>query len=85
MLMTTLEGDYLNRWETFNVCQPLGKVRVFGKDLISLGKEHNCKIISQYGKDIVDAADFFNMEGMLRLLNRYKGITEDLKKYNYEL
>ena len=78
-MMIILEGDYLKRCESFKVRQPLGEVKVFGTDLISLGEKHTCGLIRKYGKDIADAADSFNIEGMLRLLNQYKGKIEGLK------
>jgi CheY-like chemotaxis protein len=79
-MMVSLEGGLLNRWESFRVRQPLGEVKIFGKDLASLGEKHNCEKIRQYGIDILTATEFFNIEGMLRLLSQYKEKVVSIKK-----
>jgi PAS domain S-box-containing protein len=79
-LMSMLEGIYFKKWESFILRQPIGEVKIFGKDLRNLGENHSCSKIRNYGEDVLAAAESFNIEGMLRLLRKYNEIVESLKK-----
>jgi UDP-N-acetylglucosamine 1-carboxyvinyltransferase len=58
-------------------CEP--EIRDFGKNLIQLGMDHNSSLITGYGKDLISAADSFNIEAILNLIKKYPGIVESLK------
>jgi hypothetical protein len=47
--------------------------------LSQLGLDHNSNIITGYGKDLISAADSFNIGAILKLIGKYKGIIESLK------
>jgi len=79
-LIQKLETDFFEIWKTFQVRQPLKEIREFGEKLSSLGKEHNSLLLSDYGKELVMAADTFNIEAILKLIGKYKVIIEILKK-----
>jgi two-component system sensor histidine kinase EvgS len=79
-LIHYLETDFYTTWKTFAVRQPIGEIRDFGKSLIQLGMDHNSSIITGYGKELISAADSFNIEVILILIEKYKGIIENLKK-----
>jgi len=78
-LIHSLETDFYTTWETFAVRQPIGEIRDFGKNLIQSGMDHNSSIITGYGRELISAADSFNIEAILKLIGKYKGIIESLK------
>jgi hypothetical protein len=78
-LIHSLETGFYATWKTFAVRQPIGEIRDFGKNLIQLGIDHNSGIITGYGKEFISAADSFNIEAILKLIEKYKGIIESLK------
>jgi len=75
-LISALETDFYKVWETFSVRQPMGEVRNFANSIIQLGNKHNSTIITNYGNDLLNAADSFNIELLLDLIGRYKTIIE---------
>lgn len=79
-LMAELNGKYSLICDSFSTRQPIGEVKNFGKDLLDLGRKHVCGTIIKYGEDVVNAADSFNIESILRLIKQYKGIVESIKK-----
>jgi PAS domain S-box-containing protein len=78
-LIHSLETGFYTTWKTFAVRQPIGEIRDFGKSLIQLGMDHNSSIITGYGKELISAADSFNIEVILILIEKYKGIIKSLK------
>jgi PAS domain S-box-containing protein len=81
-LIHSLETGFYTTWKTFAVRQPIGEIRDFGKSLIQLGMDHNSSILTGYGKELISAADSFNIEAILMLVEKYKGIIETLKDSN---
>jgi len=78
-LIHSLETGFNDTWEKFSVTQPIGEIREFGKNLIQLGLDHNSDIITGYGRDLVNAADGFNIRAILKLIGKFKRIIENLK------
>ena len=78
-LIHSLETDFYTTWKTFTVRQPIREIRDFGNNLIQSGMDHNSSIITGYGKELISAADSFNIEAILKLIGKYKGIIESLK------
>jgi len=78
-LITSLEGSFKEGWLAFENRQPLGEVRKFGKSLIDLGNTHNSFIVRTYGKELVSAAESFNVEALLSLLKKFNDIVETVK------
>jgi PAS domain S-box-containing protein len=78
-LIQSLETSFYAIWKTFAVTQSIREIREFGKNLSQLGLEHNSNIITGYGKDLISAADSFNIEAILKLIGKYKIIIESLK------
>lgn len=78
-LLNSLETDFKETWKTFEIRQPIGEIRLFGENLISLGNNHNSALISDYGKDLTNAADCFNIRAILGLIKQYPGIIENIK------
>jgi hypothetical protein len=78
-LIHSLDTQFNDVWITFGVRQPINEVLNFGKQLESLGKNHNAAIISRYGEELTIAANCFNIESVLNLIKKYPGIIELLK------
>jgi CheY-like chemotaxis protein len=78
-LIKSLNSEIKDVWMTFEIMQPIGEVRDFGKELASLGKNHNSAIITRYGEDLINAADSFNIETILTLIRKYPLTIESLE------
>jgi CheY-like chemotaxis protein len=78
-LIHCLETTFNERWKTFAVTQPLNEIHEFATDLYNLGSEHNSHIVVSYGQELIDAADTFNIDTLLKLILKYKSIIENLK------
>jgi hypothetical protein len=78
-LIHLLETIYLERWKTFEVTQPINEIHEFATDLLQLGLKHNSQIIATYGKELINAADSFNIDALLKLILKYKTTIESLK------
>jgi nitrogen-specific signal transduction histidine kinase/CheY-like chemotaxis protein len=78
-LINSLETHFNATWKTFAVRQPIGEIRDFGRNLIQLGRDHNSGIIMGYGKELINAADSFNIEALLKLIRKYSGIIDRIK------
>jgi PAS domain S-box-containing protein len=74
-LKQSLRSEFNERWQKYQVRQPVAEIMVFGKGLSELGIKHNCKTLKLYGEDIFRAAETFNIETLLKLLAHYKEIT----------
>ena len=78
-LIEALEGEFHEIIKTFQVRQPIGEVRMFGESLTKLGTIHNCRMISDYGQKLSKEADSFDIEGMLKLIRRYKDVVNSIR------
>jgi len=77
-LIHSLDTQFKDAWMTFGIRQPIDEVLDFGNQLAALGKNHNAAVIIRYGEELVSAADSFNIEAVLNLINRYPGIIDQL-------
>jgi CheY-like chemotaxis protein len=78
-LINSLGSDIHTTWKTFAVTQPIGGIRDFGRNLVQLGTDHNSSIIIDYGRELIIAADSYNIDAMLKLIGKFPGIIENLK------
>ena len=78
-LIEVLEGRLAAVYRSLEARQPIAEVKKFGQDLIELGKKHTCSSISDYGNQLSDAADNFDIGGMLKLIKSYMSKVEALK------
>ena len=81
-LVHSLDTRVKETWLNFEMMQPIDEVSDFGNQLINLGKKHNAEILTLYGVDLVNAADSFNIEAILKLIGKFTGIVESLKELN---
>jgi PAS domain S-box-containing protein len=78
-LIAELEGRMAARYRSLEGRQPLAEVKRFGQELMKLGNKHTCSSLSDYGNQLSDAADNFDIEGMLKLIKSYQSKIEALK------
>lgn len=78
-LIHTLETVVKDTWETFATRQPIEEIKEFGNKLEGLGKNHNAICVTDYGEELVRAADSFNIEAILKLIREFPRIVEKLK------
>jgi PAS domain S-box-containing protein len=79
-LISTMEIELTEKWKTFEIRQPISEIKDFAARLLVLGNEHNCPSVTRYGKELAEAAWSFNIETILRLLQRFNSLIETLKK-----
>lgn len=79
-LVNTLEGSLRETNKLLQTRQPLGEVKKFGQALVDIGLLHNARAITEYGRNLVTAAENFDIDGMLKLINSYERMIESLKK-----
>jgi CheY-like chemotaxis protein len=78
-LIAELDGSFYLRWKMFEHRQPIGKIREFSVNLISLGEKHQCPSIIDYAGELLASAENFNIESMLKLVNEYPQIVKNIK------
>ncbi len=81
-LVAVLETNLMEEWNTFQVRQPINEIKSFSDKLVNLGHKHNSGLISEYGQNLKDAAENFNIEAILNLLKQYTLNIEKIKKAN---
>jgi len=74
VLMNKLEGDLMKTHQSFSFRQPIGEVKQFGDELRLLGIKHKSDYLQEYGSELIDCANNFNIAGMLQLLQKYNDI-----------
>ncbi|MEI6681630.1 MAG: PAS domain S-box protein [Bacteroidota bacterium] len=79
-MIAALSAGLAKTRESFNTRQPIGGIRKFGNELVSLGKQHHCQRVTEYGESLVHAADSFNIENILKLLKQYYDIIDSIKE-----
>ena len=82
-LVTVLETDLMDIWNTFRVRQPINEIKSFSDKLVNLGHKHNSGLISKYGQNLKAAAENFNIEAILNLLKQYTFNIDRIKKANH--
>jgi PAS domain S-box-containing protein len=77
-LKYSLETTFTEKWKTFAVTQPLDEISDFAQELLQLGLKHNCATITDYAKELTSAADSFNVDALLKLIQKFRAINENL-------
>lgn len=78
-LIHSLETELSVTWKTFALRQPIGEVSIFGKALTDLGNKHNSSIITNYGTDLSESINSYNIAVVLKLLKKYPSVVSDIK------
>lgn len=83
ILFKALEGEFREKVSAFEKRQPMGEVKQFGEDLQKLGNKHQSGSLQQYGEVLLNAANSFNIEQILRLINKYDTFIKEIKNNLY--
>jgi PAS domain S-box-containing protein len=78
-LIKSLETEFYSSWKLFTVRQPIKEITEFGLSIERLGKDHNSALVENYGKDLIAAAENFNIQSILNLINVFPSVTEKIK------
>ncbi len=78
-LINALESEYMEKWKTFSVRQPMGEIKDFGEHLIALGNKHFSEVIAEFGDELLNAVGSFDIKSLLRLLKKYPLIIDKFK------
>jgi len=80
-LVHSLETSFTGTLKELETRQPIEEVKGFGKKLEKLGKAHHAETIIQYGSELVNAAESFDIESILKLIKGYQSILKKFKNY----
>ncbi len=78
-LIQTLETRFVKKCEAFTSRQPIAEIKEFGDGLIHLGRAHNAKNLISFGEEMLHAANDFNIERILVLINKFPELLNKLK------
>lgn len=76
-----LEDEFLEKWSKFKITQPMNDVQGFATQLKELGNELNVEPIRQYGDQLLNAINNFDIENMQRILKEFPKIIDKLKSF----
>ncbi len=78
-LVQALETGFTEKCAAFANRQPLAEIKEFGDGLITLGNTHNAKSIIRFGEEMMHAANNFDIERILVLINKFPELVNKLK------
>ena len=59
--------------------QPIGEIKKFGEELTMLGETHSVPVLIEYGKNLKNAAEVFNIKAIISLIKQFPAITGSIK------
>jgi len=78
-LVQALETGFTEKCAAFANRQPLAEIKEFGDGLITLGNTHNAISIIRFGEEMMHAANNFDIERILVLINKFPELVNKLK------
>ena len=75
-----LENSYMEIWKTISGSFFVEEIGNFGMDLKKLGKVYTIAILIDYGSDLLDYSDNFEINKLVNLLSNYPKIVDKIKK-----
>ena len=69
------------KWERLRVKKPIEELDFFANRFIKLGEEYKISKFVNYGENLHNSIDSFNIEGMIDLINYYPIMISELKKH----
>ncbi len=81
-LFLVLENDCIIKLETLKKRQTIAEITDFADKLKSLGQLHNSGKLVRYGENLLNAAENFNVEKILNLINHFSELLKEIKKLN---
>ncbi|MFZ5941136.1 MAG: ATP-binding protein [Bacteroidota bacterium] len=70
--------ELLKIWDGFKVRQPIQEIESFGNKLQDLGKTYHQEILKEYGEKLVNAANDFNIEVIMKLIKEFPALISEL-------
>jgi hypothetical protein len=80
ILLRKIKEPFFNTRKQLEKRQPIGQVITFGKALKALTFKHNCSFVCRYGEELVNAANGFKIEMIIKLLMEYPGLIRNIRQ-----
>jgi len=78
-LIHILEDDFIPAYHKAVKTQMIDQIEKFGKDLVTLAEKNNITIILNYGNEICKLTDNFEIDKLIKTLNRFPQLIKELK------
>lgn len=78
-MIKSIETTFIRRWKDFAITQPIDEISAFAHELMQLGLKHNSATITSYAKQLANAADSFNVDTLLKFIQKFNTIVETLR------
>lgn len=75
-----LSGKFLEMWKNVSNGGFIDEIATFGNDLIKTGKKYSCETLINYGKELVESSESFDVTNMKRVLRAYNDLLEKIQK-----
>jgi PAS domain S-box-containing protein len=84
-LIGELDGKLYELWHQANTHQMSDEIELFAETVISSGLNFGVDVLTEYGEQLHDAVDHFDLDGMDKSLKRFPGLLNSLKKQLEEI
>ena len=71
----------MKEWESLRETKIVGEIKEFGEKVEKLGNNCNLKFISEWGSEISQLAESFDIENLSVNLDKFPELIDSLKKY----
>jgi PAS domain S-box-containing protein len=78
-ILKLLNGDLHVQWLKFKEQQPMDEVDVFAQKILALGMDFNCESIVQFGKNLHEAVENFDIYSLLKTLDKYPQLISNIE------
>ncbi len=78
-LVPVLEGDLMDNWKMAVKSGFVDEIAKFGNKLIQTGDAHDCRQLINYGSDLIESTESFDVSSMKQILHQYPRIIDELK------
>ena len=73
-LLAILEGDLTLRWEKIRKTHIIDEIEAFSKEIRELGAEYHSEVLKNWGSNLFDALQTFDMKKVGKILEDFPGI-----------
>ncbi|MCP4137794.1 MAG: transporter substrate-binding domain-containing protein [bacterium] len=80
-IITILEGELKSRWEYLTKTLIINNIISFAEEIIALGEENQCDIVSRWGTKLFEEAEHFDMEKLPQTLGSFPEMIKSLKEH----
>lgn len=78
-ILNNLTPEISTLWKELTVKQSISKIDRFGNLLIETGTFNNLEIIKQYGDELLNAKKEFDIEKIIKLINKFPSVVESIQ------